>query len=67
ASRGLSADQARSCLADTAKIEEMANTSRAAADAAKVTGTPTFFLNGSRLDVTSWAAVEPILQNAGAR
>lgn len=67
ASRGLSADQARTCLADTAKIEEMANTSRAAADAAKVTGTPTFFLNGNRIEENQWAALEPILQRAGAR
>ena len=67
ASRGLSADQARTCLADTAAIEALANASRAAADAMQVTGTPTFFLNGNRLDENQWAQLEPVLQRAGAR
>ncbi|HSM52764.1 MAG TPA: DsbA family protein, partial [Erythrobacter sp.] len=32
-----------------------------------VSATPTFFLNGRKLDVNQWEALEPILQNAGAR
>ena len=67
AARGLSADQARSCLTDAQGIETIANTSRAAAEELNVTGTPTFFLNGQRLDGNQWAQVEPILQRAGAR
>ena len=67
ASRGLSADQARSCLTDTATIEALADASRAASDEMNVTGTPTFFLNGQRLDGNQWPQIEPALQTAGAR
>ena len=67
AARGLSADQARTCLADGAAITAMAQKSSEEATAANVTGTPTFFLNGQRIDANQWAAVEPILQRAGAR
>jgi protein-disulfide isomerase len=67
AARGLSADQARACLADTAKIDAMVKASEAQAQEAGVTGTPTFVLNGKKLDVNTWQMLEPILQRAGAR
>ncbi|QUL38296.1 thioredoxin domain-containing protein [Erythrobacter sp. JK5] len=67
AARGLSADQARSCLADTAKIEAIAKASDEQAKEFNVTGTPTFFLNGSRVEGISWEDIEPALQRAGAR
>ena len=67
AARGLSADQSRSCLADTAKIEAIANASSAQSEELKITGTPTFFLNGRRLEGTTLEAIEPQLQRAGAR
>ena len=31
------------------------------------TGTPTFTLNGNKVDANQWPGLEPILQNAGAR
>lgn len=67
AARGLSKDQARACLADADKIEATAKSVEAVSKAAGVTGTPTFVLNGKKLDVNSWAGVEPLLQRAGAR
>ncbi|MBA4765809.1 thioredoxin domain-containing protein [Qipengyuania huizhouensis] len=67
AARGISADQARTCLADGDAINAMAEKSSEVAAANNVTGTPTFFLNGQRLDVNQWQALEPILQRAGAR
>lgn len=67
AARGLSADQSRACLADTAKIEGIANASNSQAEELKINATPTFFLNGKKLDVTQWAQLEPMLQRAGAR
>ena len=67
AARGLSEDQARSCLADTANITRIAERSQAQATDLNIQGTPTFFLNGERLDVTQWAALEPVLRGAGAR
>lgn len=66
ASRGLSADQARSCLSDTAAIEEMVQTAETAAREDDITGTPTFFINGSRVDANQWSGVEAALQRAGA-
>lgn len=67
ASRGLSADQARSCLADTKKIEAIANASDAQAKEFNIQATPTFFLNGKMLEERQWAELEPVLQRAGAR
>lgn len=67
AARGLSADQARTCLADSTKIEALVEGSSAKANEAGVQGTPTFTLNGSKLDANQWAGLEPILQRAGAR
>ena len=68
ASRGISADQARACLADVPSLEKLANETDRYAKRDQVTGTPTFMLNGDKLDgVTGWAALEPVLQRAGAR
>ncbi|MFN4020046.1 MAG: DsbA family protein [Erythrobacter sp.] len=67
AARGLSADQARSCLTDTARIDAMVKASEAQASEVGVTGTPTFVLNGKKLDVNTWEKLEPVLQRAGAR
>ena len=67
AARGLNSDQARTCLADNANIEAIAKRSQDQQRELEVTGTPTFFLNGRRLEVNQWAALEPILQRAGAR
>ena len=67
AARGLSADQQRACLADSAKIESIANNSTAQAEELGIQATPTFILNGDKLNVTQWTDLEPMLQRAGAR
>lgn len=67
AARGLSSDQARTCLADGEKIQALAERSQKQGQELGVTGTPTFFLNGKKLEVNQWEALEPILQQAGAR
>lgn len=67
AARGLSADQSRACLADTAKVQAIADASNKQSEELKITGTPTFLLNGKKLDVTQWPQLEPLLRNAGAR
>lgn len=68
AARGISRDQAIQCLADAAEGEAIANRSQTQSQELNVTGTPTFFLNGRKLDnASNWADLEPILQNAGAR
>ena len=67
AARGLSSDQARSCLADNANIEAIAERSQQQSQELQVSSTPTFFLNGRKLEVNQWPGLEPILQRAGAR
>lgn len=68
ASRGVSEDQARACLADVPSMEKLANETQTYGTEDEVTGTPTFTLNGRKLDgVAGWAQLEPELQRAGAR
>lgn len=67
AARGVSADQARACLGDAAKIETLVKTVEANNARDKVEGTPTFILNGKKLQGTTWEVIEPQLQRAGAR
>jgi protein-disulfide isomerase len=68
AARGISADQARTCLADVPSLEALAAATDRYARQDGVTGTPTFTLNGQKLEgVNGWAQLEPALQRAGAR
>ena len=60
AARGFSIAQSSECLSDFAAMQALA-------DKDGVNSTPTFLLNGTAIDETSWAALEPMLQNAGAR
>ena len=67
AARGLSEDQARQCLADTDAYSKIADNSTKQSDELNIQGTPTFLINGNHADANTWAALEPILQRAGAR
>lgn len=68
AARGISEDQASSCLADSAAYERIAENSTRQSEELEISGTPTFLLNGRKLDgVGGWAQLEPELQRAGAR
>jgi len=66
AARGLSKDQAHSCLADTAAAEKVAKEGQKWSDDG-VNQTPTLVLNGQTLELAEWKELEPALQNAGAR
>ena len=67
AARGISRDQASVCLADPAAIKALAERLQAQSEKDQIAGTPTFFINGNRIDETDWASVEAALQRAGAR
>jgi protein-disulfide isomerase len=67
AARGISADQAKACLAKGAAATELANATNAQAAQYKITGTPTFLINGANAEVSTWEELEPILQRMGAR
>jgi protein-disulfide isomerase len=64
--RGLTETQARQCLTDPKRIEALAKVSEVAMKDKDVTGTPTFILNGEKIDAASWPQVETALKNAGA-
>jgi protein-disulfide isomerase len=64
--RGLPEAKARQCMADTAKIDALTKITQDASTAGTVTGTPTFLLNGKKLDAVSWKQVEQALKAAGA-
>jgi len=67
AQRGIATDQGAACLADVSRATALASATDKATKDFDVTGTPAFILNGRNLDVSSWDALEPVLQKAGAR
>lgn len=67
AARGISRDQAATCLAKPGFAEGIVERSTKQSEELGVDGTPTFLLNGRKLDAQTWEALEPLLQAAGAR
>ncbi|MDE1467896.1 thioredoxin domain-containing protein [Aurantiacibacter sp. D1-12] len=67
AARGISRDQAASCLSDYDAVLNFSNATNAIANEMGATGTPSFYVNGSKVDGVSWLDLEPILRRAGAR
>jgi protein-disulfide isomerase len=65
-SRGVSVDQAHTCLANPANAERVGKDAQAFSDQG-VDSTPTLMINGAKTDANSWAELEPLLQKAGAR
>ncbi|WP_294355330.1 thioredoxin domain-containing protein [uncultured Sphingomonas sp.] len=64
--RGIPEAQARACLTDEKQIEALTKYMDAGTEKG-VQGTPTFFLNGNKLDnVVTWDGVQGALKNAGA-
>jgi protein-disulfide isomerase len=57
---GVTAERGRQCLGDQAGVQQLERLAQAA-EALGVQGTPTFFLNGRKLDVNTWAQIEPLL------
>jgi protein-disulfide isomerase len=67
AQRGVSRDQAKTCLAKTDTATKIAADSDSQSTKLNVTGTPTFFINGSNVGTQTWQTLEPMIQRAGAR
>jgi protein-disulfide isomerase len=67
AERGVSRDQAKACISDKAEMEKLAKMTAEYNKNYSIAGTPTFYLNGNKIDVTAWQAVKGKLQEAGAR
>jgi protein-disulfide isomerase len=66
-SRGIAADQAAACLADTGKATELAKQTQDSAAKYQITGTPTFMINGQKVEQNAWPALKTRLQEMGAR
>ncbi|MEW4447540.1 thioredoxin domain-containing protein [Qipengyuania sp. JC766] len=68
---GLPEEQARQCLADEATYNAIAERSNTQSEELNITQTPTFLINGTKVDMgaarTAWEGLEPQLQRAGAR
>ncbi len=67
ATKGVSRDQAASCLADPAKAKTLADNTQKAVEDFNVSGTPTFLINGQTIQYGGWNAMEKQLQDMGAR
>ncbi|WP_010185082.1 thioredoxin domain-containing protein [Sphingomonas sp. PAMC 26605] len=63
--RGIPEAKARACIADKAALDEIIGMMNKG-EGASVTGTPTFILNGTKVDGVSWPDVEAALKRAGA-
>ena len=64
AGHGVTAAQASKCLADGAALERLGKMVEAGS-ALGVQGTPTFFVNGAKVEADDWSALEPHLKRAG--
>ncbi|PZQ61195.1 MAG: protein-disulfide isomerase [Sphingomonas taxi] len=64
--RGVTEAQARACLSDAKAIDALTKLTQDGTEKHDVTGTPTFILNGAKVDGVTWAQVEAALKNAGA-
>jgi len=62
--RGYTRAQLNSCLASGVAEAELMGMTAIGANADKVEGTPTFFVNGRRVEVGHWADLKPILDAA---
>ena len=66
AARGVSADQANTCMASKPELEKL-NAIVELGTKEGVTGTPSFFLNGKKVDFSGWVPLKNQLRDAGVR
>ncbi|WP_114953388.1 thioredoxin domain-containing protein [Sphingosinicella terrae] len=62
--RGMPEARINACLADNSQLERLAQITREGSEQHGVTGTPSFFINGEKLDVGDWAGLQPRLRAA---
>ncbi len=65
--RGVSSEKLKACFADEKALDELGKMSQVSQTEYKITGTPTFILNGQVVkDANTWDKLEPMLKAAGA-
>jgi hypothetical protein len=62
--RGLPGAKFEACMADAASFEALTKRQQAAVDTYNVQGTPTFLMNGKKIEGTTWAQIEPQIKSA---
>lgn len=62
--RGISEARINACLADDAALQQLGEISRRGTSEDNVQGTPTFIVNGEKLEASDWASVETRLRAA---
>ncbi|HKX79983.1 MAG TPA: thioredoxin domain-containing protein [Novosphingobium sp.] len=67
AARGIAVDQAKTCLANGAAAEALVKAASDQGTEYDITGTPTFVLNGKKIEQNTWPEVKAELEKAGAR
>jgi protein-disulfide isomerase len=67
AARGISADQAKACLANTGEAQALAKRTQEQGEQFKIEGTPTFMINGETIGSLGWEELRARLQSMGAR
>ncbi len=64
ARRGMPEAQFNACLADPQNVQRLSDGTNRALTQEQVQGTPSFFINGQRQDVSDWRSLEPRLRAA---
>jgi protein-disulfide isomerase len=67
AARGISKEQAATCLADVKAMEALAKATQDQGKEFDIQGTPTFLINGAKAEVTGWPELKAKLESLGAR
>lgn len=67
AQRGISRDQALQCLTNVETAQALAENTQTATKEDDIQGTPTFYINGRKVEFTGWPALETEIQAMGAR
>ena len=62
--RGIPASKFRSCIDDESGLEELDGIRQSAIEDYELTGTPTFVLNGERIDANRWDQVKTAIDGA---
>lgn len=62
AQRGLPEARFNQCLGNQQAVQRLADNSNRARTQDRVEGTPTFIVNGEKINVVSWADLEPVLR-----
>jgi protein-disulfide isomerase len=62
--RGLPGAKFEACMSDQAVFEQLTKRQQVATDTYQIAGTPTFLMNGKKVEGTTWAAIEPQIKDA---